>query len=67
MHNTKHFGIMNTKRKYYLDNVLIDNPIFEKDLGIVFNNHLHFDTHLNMIVKKANMLVGLIKRNFIQL
>ena len=61
---TLHFGIKNTKHKYYLDNVLIDNPPFEKDLGIVFNNDLHFDTHITMIVKKANMLVGLIKRNF---
>ena len=29
---TLHFGIKNTKHKYYLENVLIDNPPFEKDL-----------------------------------
>ena len=54
--------------RYFLNlgnaSVLIDNPALEKDLGIFFQNDYLFDIHINNIVKRANMLVGLIKRSF---
>ena len=63
-----HFGKNNTHTRYFLNlgnaSVLIDNPAFEKDLGTFFQNDYLFDIHLNNIVKRANMLVGLIKRSF---
>ena len=36
----------------------------EKDLGILVDNELKFQLHINTQVKKANQIVGLIKRSF---
>ena len=36
----------------------------EKDIGVTFDTDLQFDTHIHNITKKANMMVGLIKRSF---
>jgi len=36
----------------------------EKDLGVTFDSTLKFDIHINNIVKKANGILGLIRRNF---
>ena len=36
----------------------------EKDLGVYFSTNLNFDKHINESVRKANMTLGLIKRNF---
>ena len=63
-----HFGKNNIHTRYFLNlghaSVLIDNPAFEKDLGIFFQNDYLFDIHINNIVKRANVLVGLIKISF---
>ena len=39
----------------------VDN---EKDLGVMIDSHLNFENHINETVKKANKIVGVIKRNF---
>ena len=36
----------------------------EKDLGIIFQNNLKFNEHINMAANKANKITGLIKRSF---
>ena len=36
----------------------------EKDVGVHFSTDLKFDAHIDYIVKKANQLVGIIKRSF---
>ena len=36
----------------------------EKDLGITFDSNLNFDTHKNNIAKKANQMLGVIRRTF---
>ena len=36
----------------------------EKDLGIYIDNKLSFDHHINIKVKKANSLVGVLRRSF---
>ena len=36
----------------------------EKDLGVMIDSHLNFENHINETVKKANKIVGVIKRNF---
>ena len=35
-----------------------------KDLGITFQHDMKFDIHINIIVNKANRLLGLVKRTF---
>ena len=39
----------------------VDN---EKDLGFLIDSRLNFENHINKTVKKANKIVGVIKRNF---
>ena len=36
----------------------------EKDLGITFDENLRFDSHINNITKKANQMLGVIRRTF---
>ena len=36
----------------------------EKDLGVVFDGSLNFDSHIQKAINKANQMVGLIKRSF---
>ena len=36
----------------------------EKDLGVIFDEVLKFDMHINNAVNKANKMLGLIKRSF---
>ena len=63
-----HVGNKNPKRNYYFNNNEEEQPIpkcsEEKDLGIIFDETLKFDKHIDSIVSKANNMIGLIKRNF---
>ena len=36
----------------------------EKDLGVIFDSKLTFDNHIEAIIKKANKMIGIIKRTF---
>ena len=38
----------------------------QKDLGVTFdeNLHVHFKTHINQIIRRANNVLGTIKRTF---
>ena len=36
----------------------------EKDLGVIFDEDLSFDTHIQKSINKANHMIGLIKRTF---
>ena len=38
-----------------------------EDLGVKFDNHLSFETHINEKVNKANQLAGMIRRSFVYL
>ena len=46
----------------------LDTPITrveeERDLGILFTPNLKFDKHISNIIRKANNLIGVIKRSF---
>jgi hypothetical protein len=44
--------------------VILKSSTLEKDLGILVDSKLKFDSHINNIVNKANRLVGLIRRSF---
>ncbi len=45
----------------------IERVTEEKDLGIVVDNSLSFDNHIEALANKGNMMVGLIRRTFTHL
>ena len=63
-----HVGKRNPKCEYVMENngVLSNIPVCteEKDLGVVFDEFISFDSHIQKAVNKANQMVGLIKRAF---
>ena len=64
-----HIGYKNPQNNYTIPNlfaqsVTLDKVTNEKDLGITFNEKLDFSTHMSTIVKKANQMLGLVKRTF---
>ena len=64
-----HLGSNNNKNNYQMfdkeDNTYtLSNTTLEKDLGVNIDEGLKFHDHVNITVKKANSIVGIIKRNF---
>ena len=55
-------------RQYYfnLDDEVhqISSVQEQKDLGVTFDENLHFKTHINQIIRRANNVLGTIKRTF---
>jgi hypothetical protein len=49
---------------YELNNVELENVIEMKDLGITVDAHLKFQTHINNKIRKANTVMGCIRRTF---
>ena len=58
---------METKPFYNMDETMLKVVDSEKDLGIDIDNQLTFDNHISRIVKKANAIVGMIRRSFVHL
>ena len=58
-----HTGKNNPRYKYYIDGKELDNTAEEKDLGVVVDENLNFNSHINQIVKKANRMSGMIVGN----
>ena len=52
---------------YNMDETLLKTVRSEKDLGIIFENDLSFESHIAKQVKKANSLAGMIRRSFTNL
>ena len=52
---------------YKLGNKVLYHVFSEKDLGVIFDSDLSFEEHIFNQVKKANSMVGLIKRSFFHL
>ena len=48
----------------YGEIISIEEDSEEKDLGILFEKSLKFNKHITVTVKRANRLVGLIRRTF---
>ena len=53
-----------TGTSYKLANITIKKTRAEKDLGIIIDSNLDFKEHVDSKVKKANQMLGLIKRSF---
>ena len=49
---------------YKIENETIKTETEEKDLGIIMDNELKFQDHINTQVKKANRMLGVVKRSF---
>ena len=56
-----HFGKKNPQHEYFMK---IEKEKQGKDLGITFDKDLTFDSHISNITKKANQMLGIIKRTF---
>ncbi len=63
-----YLGKNNAKKTYMMGSiqnpVLLEETLAEKDLGITIDNELSFAKHIMQAVKKANQLVGMIRRTF---
>ena len=50
--------------RYSISSKELDHVFEEKDLGVIFDNELTFEDHISTKVKKANAIMGLIRRSF---
>ena len=50
--------------RYKLFGKEIDHVFEEKDLGVTFDSNMSFEEHISGKIKKANSIVGLIRRSF---
>ena len=58
------YGRVTCKYDYKIKNTILERIDKIKDLGVVFDSKLKFADHIKEKVKKANSMLGLIKRNF---
>ena len=65
--STKSNKFKNIQGNYIMDETTLNKVDKEKDLGIIFDTELSFEEHINTKVKKANSLVGMIRRTFVYL
>ena len=49
---------------YALENQVLEHVFSEKDLGVTFDSNLTFEEHIMNKIKKANSMVGMIRRSF---
>ena len=63
-----HYGKQNPQHEYFMkfnSNIdKIEESDHEKDLGITFDSALSFDAHINNAIKKANQMLGIIRKSF---
>ncbi|KAK3099403.1 hypothetical protein FSP39_003853 [Pinctada imbricata] len=59
-----HLGRAILPDDYSLSEQVIGKIEYETDLGVQIDNQLKFQIHINTAVKKANRMLGVIKRNF---
>ena len=63
-----HYGGNNPNHKYLLSpssTSHLTEDCEEKDLGVIFDNNLSFDKHINAKICKANQIHGVLKRNLL--
>ena len=51
-------------QKYEINGQELEHMFEEKDLGVTIDHELTFDEHIHLKVKKANAMMGLIRRSF---
>ena len=55
------------KNKYKMGGKDLEHSNAEKDIGVIIDEKLNFREHMNSKIKKANSIVGIIRRSFITL
>ena len=59
-----HLGKKNQQHKYKMNEHMLEEVEVEEDLGVIVDKNLKFHKHASFAVKKANTILGLIKRSF---
>ena len=59
-----HFGHNNPRHKYTMDGSYLQSKEEEKDLGVTVSTTMKFSKQCAESVKKANRVIGIIRRNF---
>ena len=59
-----HFGYKNPKQVYHLNGHALEETDHEKDLGVIIDSNLKFHTHTAAASKKANQILGIIKKSY---
>ena len=59
-----HFGTKNPGHSYELNGHVLEAINSEKDLGVMIDNSLKFHIHTASATKKANQILGVIKRSY---
>ena len=60
-----HMGFNNKQAKYDMNGIQLECVSEEKDLGVIISEDLKWDKQCSEAVKKANRMLGMIKRNFV--
>ena len=58
-----HIGNNNDKKDYVMNGVNLFKSTAEKDLGVLVDENLSFNEHVNAVTKKANQIAGMILHN----
>ena len=58
-----HIGNNNVKKDYVMNGVNLIKSTAEKDLGVLVDENLSFNDHVNAVTKKANQIAGMILHN----
>ena len=62
--NPEHYYVINHPEHYYvINNHVLEKSEQEKDLGVIIDKNLKFHAHTAAAVKKANQVLGLIKKS----
>ena len=59
-----HFGNHNPQQSYVLNNHTLESTRNEKDLGVIIDGELKYHVHTSHATKKANQVLGLIKKSY---
>ena len=59
-----HLGYKNPKHTYVLNGLELEQITTEKDLGVMVDNKMNFHVHAATATKKANQMLGVIKRTY---
>ena len=60
-------GGVYTMNKYEGGSVTLEAITNEKDIGVTMDKRLQFEEHIHIQIKKANMMMGIIRRSFAHL
>ena len=60
-----HIGNNYSDFKYLMESKFLTTTEIENDLGVYLSKDLKWDFHINYMINKANMVLGMIKHTFV--